>query len=461
MRCVCLPMLMVLAGLASAEDGLRVHRQAGELAKGAVVEDWPRFLGPRDDGSSREGPLLKKWPAEGLPLVWEREAGEGYAAPVIGEGSLVYFHQSKGVEMLECLDPESGKRHWQVKEPVVYKDRYGFAEGPRGSPVIDRGRVFVAGVTAVLRALDLKTGRALWQRDLQADFGVPQYFFGYGPSPAVWKDRVLVNVGGKEEDGTAGVCVAAFDRVNGETVWEYRDEWGASYASPVVARMHGREVVLVMAGGESKPAVGGLLVLDAKTGKRLARVPWRARKFESVLAASPLVLSGNRVFFSECYEKGGKLIEFDEDFRVKELWENREFGMHWMMPMAKDGFLYGFAGRNPPDTAFKCADLANGELKWEDDMQWKEGGMVRGLFRASILNAGGRYLCLGEDGALVELKLKPAGPEVVQRTRLFTARESWTLPTLHRGLLYVCQNTADMLSGEATRLLCYDLRGGE
>ena len=56
------------------------------------------------------------------------------------------------------------------------------------------------------------------------------------------------------------------------------------------------------------------------------------------------------------------------------------------------------------------------------------------------------------------MNLTPKGYREVSRTRLFAARESWTLPVLSRGWLYVVQNTRDMLQGEGPRLLCYDLR---
>ena len=46
----------------------------------------------------------------------------------------------------------------------------------------------------------------------------------------------------------------------------------------------------------------------------------------------------------------------------------------------------------------------------------------------------------------------------MSRARLFAARESWALPVLSRGLLYVMQNTRDVLQGTGPRLLCYDLR---
>jgi hypothetical protein len=46
----------------------------------------------------------------------------------------------------------------------------------------------------------------------------------------------------------------------------------------------------------------------------------------------------------------------------------------------------------------------------------------------------------------------------VSRAWLFAARESWGLPVLSRGLLYVAQNTQDIVTGARPRLLCYDLR---
>ena len=56
------------------------------------------------------------------------------------------------------------------------------------------------------------------------------------------------------------------------------------------------------------------------------------------------------------------------------------------------------------------------------------------------------------------MDLTPKGYKQVSRAWLFAARESWALPVLSRGLLYVVQNTRDMLRGHGPRLLCYDLR---
>jgi outer membrane protein assembly factor BamB len=438
---------------------LKFHGEPRPLAAGAATEAWPHFLGPRLDATTRETKLLDRWPAAGPKLVWEMTRGEGYACPTIAEGRLVYFHRVGDRETVDCLDPETGRRFWRFDYAVSYEDRYGFSPGPRASAVIQGGRVFVAGVTALLHALDLKTGAVLWKRDLRADYGVPSGFFGYGPTPCVSRDKLIVTVGGKNADGGPGVTVAALEQATGKTTWTSVDAWGGDYASPIVATLRGREVVLAVVGGESRPAVGGLLTIDVADGRVLDRFAWRARVYESVIAGTAFVVDDRRVFISECYEKGGVLLEFDEQLKSRAVWTQRDFGLHWMAPAKIGGHLYGFAGRNPPDTELRCVDLATGKIAWRDDTRFDEGGRVQSFFRGSLLSAGGRVFALGEDGLLAEFELSPQGLAVRQRVRLFSATSTWTLPALHRGLLYVAQNERDRGDGRAPRILCYDLRG--
>ena len=461
-------LLLAIAGTGAGQDlKLTYHTDPKALPPGAIVEDWPRFLGVRDNATSEETKLLGKWPEGGPSKVWELETGEGYSSPLFAEGRMVYFHRlnhstltGEGEEAIDCLDPATGKRHWRVKYPVSYSDRYGFSPGPRSSPVLHEGRVYVTGVTGIFHCLDLKTGAIQWKRDLQKDYAIPTYFFGYGPSPSpVWNDRIILNVGGRGAGAAGGVCVAAFSTKDGSTLWEVKDQWGASYASPTITTLQGIECAVVAAAGESRPPHGGLLVIDVKSGKVHDRFPWRADKYESVLASSPLILGNNRIYLGDCYGLGGVVLEYGRNLRSRVVWKERWFGMHWMMPLQIDGHLYGFAGRNIPDTQFKCADAGTGKILWEEDMQWREDGRINGLFRGSLLQADGRIFCLGEDGVLAELKISPNGAEIIQKARLFAARSSWTLPSLHRGLLYVSQNEHDLLTRAPPRIICYDFRG--
>jgi hypothetical protein len=110
--------------------------------------------------------------------------------------------------------------------------------------------------------------------------------------------------------------------------------------------------------------------------------------------------------------------------------------------------------------------LKDGREVWRKQLEWREEverngektTMSLGLMHGSLLWADGHFLSLGEMGHLLWLDLSPAGCKILARTWLFPARESFTLPVLSRGLLYVTQNKEGFLDESKERLLCYDLR---
>lgn len=447
--------------------GLTFHAPPKRLAPEAVTEPWPRFLGPHDNGVSRETPILTNWPESGPPKVWEARKGSGYTSPSIARGVLVLFHRIGDSEQIDGLHPETGRRFWSHRYPVEYRDRYGYNDGPRASPVIDGARVYLLGVAAALHCLDLATGRVLWKRDLRADFRVPQNFFGAGPSPLVYKDLLILNLGGRDPDGES-LCVAALDKHTGAFVWGVPGPWGASYASPVTVALRGKDRILVLAGGESRPPDGGLLCIDPSDGAVDFRFPWRSGKYESVNASTPVAIDSSRVFISECYSRGGVLLEIGEDLQPRPVWTARDFGMHWSTPLFVDGHLYGYQGRNEPDAFLACLDATTGEERWREALEWdvkvkdprgRERTFRWGMFRGSLLRVDNRFVALGELGTLALLDLNPEGAAVRRRADLFHARETWSLPPLHRGLLYVSQHSPDLLDDTPPRLICYDLRG--
>jgi outer membrane protein assembly factor BamB len=259
--------------------------------------------------------------------------------------------------------------------------------------------------------------------------------------------------------------VVGLDKTTGRQVWEAGREWGPSYASPVPAVIHGQRRVMVFAGGESTPPTGGLMSIDPAKGRVDFSFPWRSRSYESVNASCPVVFD-NKVFVSASYRTGGALVEIRPDFSHRVAWTTQEFGLHFNTPIYQNGFLYGFDGRNEPDASLACVDVASGKVVWRVTPEWNETISVKGqsrqqllgTYRGSLLAVDGQFLCLGELGHLVWMDLSPKGYREVSRAWLFAARESWALPVLSRGLLYVVQNTRDILTGAGPRLLCYDLR---
>jgi len=446
-------------GKAAAYEGLKFHGAPKALAAGAVTNDWPRFLGPGHNATSVETKLLKTLPAK-MPVVWEAKKGTGYGAPAIVGDRLILFHRVGDEEIVECLQSDTGLRFWQVKYATAYQDRYGYCDGPRASPVIDEGRVYTIGAEGTFSCLDLKTGHLFWRRKLLDEFKCPQNFFGVGSTPLLDGNLVIVNVG-----APGGPSVVALDKKNGKMIWGAGEQWGPSYASPVPAVLHGKKRVLVFAGGESRIPSGGLMSIDPADGKLDFEYPWRSRTHESVNASSPLVI-GDSVFISECYGRGSVLVEVKADFSPKEVWSNAAFGIHFMMPIFKDGFVYGIHGHGPLDCPLVCVDVKDGKEKWRTEPEWEEVVQTRqgprkiklSFARASFTQVDGRTLVLSEHGHLLWIDLNPVGYKELSRTWLFLAAETWTPPAISRGLLYVCQNSAEMITKQEPRIICYEMR---
>jgi outer membrane protein assembly factor BamB len=392
--------------------------------------------------------LLRSFPETGLRVLWETEKGSGFGGPAIVKDRLIFFHRVGEQEVVECRDAATGVKQWTHAYDATYTPRYGGSTGPRTSPVIAGDRVFTFGISGQLHALDLASGKVLWRRDCAADFAMRPNFFGYGSTPLVAGNVLVVQVGGAITGES--VNAVGLDLATGKTVWAAKHEWGASYASPVPATIHGKSCVLLFAGGESRPATGGLLVVDANDGTVLSTVSHRAEIAESVNASSPMLAAPNRVFVSEAYTAGGLCAEIDPQFRAKPAWKAENFGTYWMTAIAREGSLYGFAGMNERLAELVCHEVSSGKELWRSDL----GG---GFGRASLLQTGDGVLCLGEFGDLAWLDLSTKGAKVLARTKLFNAPETWTLPAIANGRMYVSQNEPGR-GGTKPRLICYDFR---
>ena len=67
-------------------------------------------------------------------ILWTKKVGAGFAGPVVAEGKLLLFHRVGNTEVLDALEPGSGKPVWHFEGPTTYRDDFGFDEGPRSAP---------------------------------------------------------------------------------------------------------------------------------------------------------------------------------------------------------------------------------------------------------------------------------------------------------------------------------------
>jgi hypothetical protein len=399
---------------------------AWTLAAGpAPAGDWPRYLGPNQDGTSAETGLALDWAEGGPPEVWTKRLGASFSPPVVVGDRLVVFHRIANDEVLECVSAAAGEPRWQFRYPTRYKDRYRYNGGPRSSPAIDGDRVYAYGAEGMLTCLDLATGRKVWQRSLNKDLGAPQAFFGVGVPPVVEGDVILLKPGAPDGAGIVGI-----DKATGEIRWKATDH-GASYSTPVVRTVRGERLAFVL-------TAEGLVVLHPATGKVHATMPFRSVYRESVNAASPVVV-GERVFLSAAYRVGSALVEVTPD-GLETVWQDKEnMQNHWATSIYSDGVLYGSHGRHGKQAVVRCVDWDTGLVLWEGP---------RGLGRMTFTLVQDHLLTMGELGHLLVLKASPLRYTETARAKVLDP-PCWGPPVLAHGRVYVRNETV---------LKCLDLR---
>lgn len=405
------------------------------LAIVLTAADWPCFLGLNRDGSSPEVGV-KPWPAGGPKLVWKVSTGEGYSAPSVVGGRVYYFDRVGGSCRLRCLDAATGREIWQYAYATNYADKYGYDGGPRTSPVIADGRVFVYGPEGQLHALTTD-GKPIWKVNCAREYDVVQNFFGVGSTPLVEGNLLIVSVGGSptgvEPDDFRqlkgnGSGIVAFNVATGREVYKSGDDL-ASYTSPVPVTIRGQRRIAYWARND-------FITFDPNNGKIDTRYRWRSDILESVNAANP-VFHGDRVLLSHCYGGGAVLLQLNEA-GPKVAWRDDDrrrvtLGCHWATPVYADGHVFACSGRNASDAELRCVEFATGVVKWREP----------GLARSQLLLVDRHLVALTEYGVLLLLKATPDRYQELCRadfgpygTKLLKP-PSWAGPVLADGRLYL------------------------
>jgi outer membrane protein assembly factor BamB len=359
----------------------------------AFAGDWPQFLGPTRNGVSTETGLNGTAGKNGPRVLWQRPVGQGWSGPVVAGELLILFHRLRDNEVVECLGATDGKQQWRFDYPTSYVDDFGFDAGPRATPLVAGKHVYTLGAEGKMHCLELATGKKLWERDVQTDYQAPKGFFGVATSPVLEGDLLLINIGGKD----AGIV--ALNKDTGKEVWKATKD-AASYSSPVVATIDGARHALFF-------TREGIVSLDPANGKVRFSKRWRSRNNASVNAASPVVVD-NEVFFSACYETGAILLTARKD-GFDEIWSNDEsMSNHYATSIYKDGYLYGFHGRQEQKANLRCIEWKTGKVQWTQE-RFGCGSMIR---------AGNDLIILSEDGELVLVEATPKGYREKSRAQM-------------------------------------------
>ncbi|CAN5420862.1 PQQ-like beta-propeller repeat protein [soil metagenome] len=349
-----------------------------------LAGDWPQFLGPQRNGRSSETGLAGAWNKEGPPVIWEKAVGAGFAGPAVAQGKLILFHRVANEEVIEALEAGTGKEIWKCAYPTNDRDDYGVGEGPRATPTVAADTVFTLGASGDLYAVGLQDGKVRWHRAMNDEYKVQKGYFGVATSPLVEGKLLLLNIGGAE----AGIV--ALDTETGKEMWRStKDE--ASYSSPVVATLGGQRVAVFL-------TRLGIVILEPATGKVLFSKRWRARINASVNAASPVVFE-DRLFFTSSYSVGAIALRATAG-AFETLWQGDEsLTSHYGTPVALDGMLYGFDGRQEGGARLRCVELDTGKVRWT----------AEGFGCGSLILAEQKLYILSEKGELFCIAATPVG----------------------------------------------------
>ncbi len=415
----------------------------------ARADDWPQWMGPERDGVWRENGLLEKFATNELKPSWRVPVNAGYVGPAVVGQRLFLLDRAAGKpperakgdrslptvpgnERVLCLDTQTGAKVWEHTYDVPY--RISYPAGPRATPVVADGRVYVLGAMGHLKALNARDGRVIWERDMLKDYTDEPPVWGYAAHPLLDGERLICLVGGSNS------AVVAFHKDTGKELWRALSTKEIGYAPPTIHTVNGRRELIVW-------HPDGVAGLAPETGQVRWTHPYpvdgKPQRPEVTIAMPRL--AGTRLFLSSFYQ-GSMLLEVGGT-EPKMVWNRRskrrsEFddGLHTTMctPVIRDGYIYGLCGFGE----FRCLDLATGDRKWES---FATGNGSKALFgQAFLVEQADRCWMWNDQGELLLTRLSPKGLDILSRAKLLDTVEHtrgrdilWCPPAFANRSIYV------------------------
>ncbi len=399
-------------------------------AVGLSAADWPQYRGAQGDGRTADT-ISAPWLEAGPKVVWKAPTKNGFSSFAVAGGkafTIVNREVDGGTkEVCLALDAATGKELWAA---VIGAGKYDGGgddgakenrggDGPRSTPTISDGKVYVFNPYLVLWCLDAETGKPVWSLDLIKEHAGRNIHWQSAASPVVEGNLIFVAGGGP------GESLLAVDKNTGKVAWKTGDE-KITHATPVVATIQGaKQVIFFMQ--------SGLVSLAVEDGKELWRFPFRY----NVSTASSPVVSGDIVYCSAGYGVGGGACKISKDgdrFVATQLYKvpgDGKIANHWSTPVCKDGYLYGmFSFKKYGDGPFKCVEIATGKVMWEQP----------GFGAGHAVLAGDKVVALSDDGRVVIIDPNPTAYKEVAQAKVLPGK-CWTTPAVSNGRIYVRSTT--------------------
>lgn len=368
------------------------------------ASDWAQFLGLTANSISPEKIINKNWNSNPPKMLWKIKMSDGgYAGPSVAGNKVFIIDHIGAQDVVKALDIRTGKELWNFSYPDAEKANYGFA---RSTPVFNSDRVYITGRFGQIFCLNATNGKKIWMRDTLTDFGGKMPTWQYAASPLIDGNKLIFCPGGNN------ASMVALDKTTGKTLWKGGGSDLASYATPVIATINGTRQYVVFTGIS-------VIGVDALKGTLLWSHTWRSGY--DINGASCIV-TGNSVFITSGYGHGCALLQIVKN-KVNVVWETKDMQCRFGSPILINGNYYGVG--EPGDLV--CLDPKTGKSVWRQP----------GFEFGSIIAADGTLLVLGgQSGNLHMAKITTAG---YQELGKFTplGGQSWTAPILSNGNLII------------------------
>jgi len=162
-----------------AADRLAADQTAAALAN----PEWPGFRGTDRAARSRGPEISTNWTAQPPQQIWKIPVGPGWSSSAAA-GRLIFTQEQRGPkEAVVCYEADTGREVWVQQLEARLDDPMG-GPGPRATPTLAEGGLFVAGATGHVLRLNPLTGAIVWKQNLKEIAGraVPTWGLPITPS---------------------------------------------------------------------------------------------------------------------------------------------------------------------------------------------------------------------------------------------------------------------------------------
>lgn len=375
---------------------------------GGSSTSWPGVWGPARNGTA----VMAGTPARpsGFKELWRRKTQGGYSE-VAAHGGAIFTGEAKdGTDYVVSLDAATGTERWRAALGPTYRGHDGSHDGPIATPAVDGNDVFAVGPHGTIVAIDAASGKERWRHDLVKAYHAAAPIYGFGTSPLIEGNAVLVQTNGENSRG-----LLAFDRTSGTLLWNAKHGVRGGYSSPSAGTAAGVRQVVAAAGDSIfavSPGDGSLLWSIKGLGD------------PEQVTNPPQFLSEDRVMVSSWGESVLlKIARTGSTLSATEIWRSPRLRGSYSPAIYRDGHFYGFSG-----PFLLCVDALTGDIRWRQR-----------TYEGTLIGAGANLFVLSRaSGELMVVEASPKAYSQVMTAPVFTpGSAAYTGPSIVGNRLYL------------------------